>query len=485
MNRKNYEQRADAFLGEVLTEHFDVGAGLKDTLELTPIYERYADLFTVEMVRARLVERETPAGRYLADFVVGEYLENQVKDLTEEIANAELAATLPWDGKTVAYQEVPGLLMNEADRYRRNTLAQLYHSRQAEFNPKRILRFNRLHDWASRLGFADYVAAYDELRSLNLKWLAEQMAWLLDVTEKPFDAELNARLAEIDVPREEAGIWDVAIMFRALELDPLFPADRMLPALKRTLAGMGIDLDAQSNVLLDTEPRPLKSPRAFCCDVRAPTDVRLVIKPIGGVDDYRALFHEAGHAEHYAHVDVDLEFAYRRLGDWSVTETFAYLLEHLVLNAAWLEGVMGWKPAEYEPAIRAFRFSQLWLLRRYAAKINYELELHAGLVDGKAKSYVHWLRRGCRVRIPPQRYLADVDDGFYAAQYLRAWMFEAQLREHMERTFGAEWFANRAAGEFLKGLWRIGQQHTIEELAHRIGVAALGVNPLIRQLTSP
>ena len=35
-------------------------------------------------------------------------------------------------------------------------------------------------------------------------------------------------------------------------------------------------------------------------------DVRLVIQPRGGWDDYAALLHEGGHAEHFAHVDPAL-----------------------------------------------------------------------------------------------------------------------------------------------------------------------------------
>ncbi len=487
MDQTTYEQKADAFLAEVLTEYYEVRAGLKETLELTPIYERYADLFAEETVRERLDEREATAGhagRYLADFAVEGYLENEVKGLSEEITNAELAATVPWDGEDVAFQDVPILLMNEDDRHRRHALARLYHSRQAEFNPLRIRRWNRLHDRTRDLGFEDYVAAFDQHRAANLHRLAEQMSWLLEVTEDAFEAELSTRLARHGVPRAEAGVWDVAAMLRAKEFDPLFPADQMLPALRETLSGLGIELDEQANVRLDTESRPLKSPRAFCAGVHVPDDVRLVIKPTGGVDDYRSLFHEAGHAEHFAHVSADLDLAHRRLGDNAVTETYAFLLEHLLFQPAWLESVLGLEPAQYEPAIRSLRFGLLWLVRRYAAKLNYELELHAGLVKGKAAAYVHWLKRGCRVQIPPERYLADVDDGFYVAQYLRAWIFEAQLRHYLETTFGDAWFAEPAAGEFLVDLWRVGQQYPVEELARQIGAEGLDLNPLAEQLTA-
>ena len=80
----------------------------------------------------------------------------------------------------------------------------------------------------------------------------------------------------------------------------------MLPALEATLTDLGIDLRSQANVHLDLESRPNKSPRAFCAPIEVPGKVMLVIQPIGGKDDWEALFHEAGHTEHYAHTSGTL-----------------------------------------------------------------------------------------------------------------------------------------------------------------------------------
>ena len=109
----------------------------------------------------------------------------------------------------------------------------------------------------------------------------------------------------------------------------------MLPALEATLEGLGIDLRAQQNIHLDVEDRPLKTPRAFCSPIEVPGRVMLVIKPMGGPDDWHALFHEAGHAEHFAHTSPSLSMEARRLGDNAVTEGWAMLLEYLVDDPAW------------------------------------------------------------------------------------------------------------------------------------------------------
>ena len=51
---------------------------------------------------------------------------------------------------------------------------------------------------------------------------------------------------------------------------------------------------------MDLEARPFKSPRPFCASISVPDEIKLVVNPHGGQQDYRALFHEAGHAQQNA-----------------------------------------------------------------------------------------------------------------------------------------------------------------------------------------
>ena len=104
---------------------------------------------------------------------------------------------------------------------------------------------------------------------------------------------------------------------------------------------MGIDVAPSPACCSTPSARPKKSPRAFCAPVQVPDEVYLVIAPVGGRDDYAALFHEAGHTEHYAHVDAALPVEYRYLGDNSVTEGFAFLFEHLTSDPEWLRRRLG------------------------------------------------------------------------------------------------------------------------------------------------
>ena len=219
---------------------------------------------------------------------------------------------------------------------------------------------------------------------------------------------------------------------------PAFPADRLVASFADTLDGLGIDLRGQANVHLDAEPRRTKSPRAFCSIPRVPDEIYLVIAPTGGRDDYGALFHEGGHVEHYANTDPGLAFEFRHLGDNSVSESFAFLIEHLVEDREWLRDKLGVE--DPGPATAHARAFKLVMLRRYAAKLAYELELHgpSATLSEMPGRYAELLTEAIRVPWPRASWLADVDGGFYAACYLRAWTLETHWRR---RARGAVRFA--------------------------------------------
>ena len=124
------------------------------------------------------------------------------------------------------------------------------------------------------------------------------------------------------------------------------------------------------------------------------------------------------------------------------------------------------------------------MMRRYAAKLSYELELHRKGVDGMAATYASELGRVLKFRVPEDQYLVDLDDGFYAAQYLRAWIFDAQMRAALREEHGDTWWSTEGAGRFLKQQWSTGQKYTVEELLTGVGYAGLDINPFAEELDS-
>jgi hypothetical protein len=78
-------------------------------------------------------------------------------------------------------------------------------------------------------------------------------------------------------------------------------------------------------------------------------------------------------------------------------------------------------------------------------------------------------------------YLFDMDGEFYSADYLRAWLGEAQLREHLAKEYGETWWANVAAGKFLLELWQESSRPDAEQVIAQIGAQPLDAGALERR----
>jgi len=281
----------------------------------------------------------------------------------------------------------------------------------------------------------------------------------------------------------EARRHDLARLFRAPEFDGSLVPERLREAAEAPLRRMGIDPMAEGRITVDDAERPGKLPRAFVATPRIPDEILLVVRPSGGPDDYAAYLHELGHALHFAYTDPGLPVEDRRLGDPSVTEAFAFLWDGQLRERRWLARFGG--VGHPQDLLRFAALHKLWFLRRYAAKLAYELLLHKdGPGARAAETYRDLLSEAMLVEWPTETYLADVDPFFYAARYLRAWIFEARLRERLRERFDEEWYRNDRAKPFLLDLWRRGQRDRLEELAEELELGPPSLDPLLSQIAA-
>jgi hypothetical protein len=487
-----YRRDAELFLEEIDREYYLQGAGHKPDLAIEPIYERYEALFEREAVdrvgeaRGSAKGEEERRLRYLHQFALDGYLGSITRELETRVAELEASLEVDLGAETIPYRMAPVVQANEEDGDRRAAIEAARNAVLVErLNPLHLEELESAHSAVVELGWPSYLDAYSDVRAVDLRALAQQLERFAESTDggyaRTVDPELQRNVGRsIDELRRS----DLARFFRAAHLDELFPSDRMVPALRRTLAGLGIDLDAQSNVTLDTESRETKSPRAFCSTPRVPEEVYLVLPPIGGREDYAALFHEAGHAEHYGCTDAELAFEFRHLGDNSVTESFAFLMEGLTASPEWLASILGADGAE--AAIEHARAARLVMLRRYSAKIAYEVELHGPGADLAAMPDRYSTLLGDRIGVPWPRetWLSDVDPSFYVACYLRAWALEVDWRESLRERFGNAWFEDPEAGAWLRSLWARGQRLDADRLLDDATGGSLDFGRLAMELTA-
>ena len=487
-----YRADAEAFLERIEREYYLQGAGHKSELELELVYAAYEGLFSADRVAALRELASSASGeearglRYLTQFALDGLLGALTKAEAQESARLEATLELELDGEPVPFRQAAVEQANEADPDRREALQRAQDEAvESEITPLLRAALERSHETCRELGWAGYADAYADLRQLDFAALEHRTRELLDATEAAYPEALAPRLDASGLPQlGELRRSDLPRFFRAADLDAGFDAELLRPAFAATVAGLGINLHAQSNVHLDADPRPTKSPRAFCAPLRVPDEVYLVIAPVGGREDFGALMHEGGHTEHYAHVDRGLAFEYRYLGDNGVTESFAFLLERLPEDPTWLA-----EQLEIDAASGVAdhaRAAWLVLLRRYCAKLSYERELHGERPDCERMParYAELLGAATGVRWPAETWLTDVDPGFYVVCYLRAWALETHWRRHLRERFGERWYAEPQAGAWLRDLWRHGQRLSAEELLAETLDESLDFGPLIAELTT-
>jgi hypothetical protein len=484
----SYSADVERFLSRLEEAQYRQFAGLDPSMGLESIYADHASLYepaAIDRLRdmASGADDDAAQARELLGFALREHLASTVADLTERIAAAEASARIMWRGEAVPYRAAWNRAADIANRAERNGLAGSYLEAVELINPLRQERFERIAEAVRAIGYESVPAMVRATAGFDPDVLAAEQRQFLAESETVYYAALRRYLAEIDIEQGDGARIDLDRVLRGAGWDSWFGGRGMLPALRATMAGMGIDIDAQATITLDIEEREGKAPRAFCSPVKVPSDIRLVVQPHGGWDDYAALLHESGHSQHFAHVAADLPVAYRLLGDDSLTEGYGWLLETLLGEPAWLMDVAGMPETEAIAFADFHAFWQLAALRATAAKLVYELYLHSGVDAGLVREqYAGMLGLSLGVRTPPEDYLARTDDGLLVARYARSFMVAGSLAAWLRSRSGEAWWRSADAGEALRRSWSRGQQWNAEDVVAHLGYDHLDWRPVLRQI---
>ena len=138
------------------------------------------------------------------------------------------------------------------------------------------------------------------------------------------------------------------------------------------------------------------------------------------------------------------------------------LFEHLVDDPAWLSRRLDF--ARPEDFAEESAVSLLYVVRRYAGKLLYELELHGDVeLESMRARYVELVGDATKIEPSATDFLADVDEGFYCTCYLRAWAFHTQIESLRRPERGRAWVTRPGAGSLRRELWGGGERRTAAE----------------------
>ncbi|MBI4859354.1 MAG: hypothetical protein HY815_03725 [Candidatus Riflebacteria bacterium] len=491
MDLASYRASARQFQTELTLEKYQHHAGIKEELAIEPIYRKYGELFTdsavkelFELHRHAQADGEKPL-RHLLHFTCEHSLNAEVFAEDQELARVQSTADLDVGGQKLSFHEAAVHLSNELDPARR---ARLFDARMeviARSNPLRVQRMNKLHSKARVLFSMPYTELYQHLTRVNFPVLKTQLENFLGASESYYSTHLERYARDtLGLELGQVRAADVPLLMRGHRYDHLFPQDRILSLLKRTLMGLGVDLKKQTNIVIDSAERASKSSIPHCFPVQVPQEVYLVFRPQGSAFDFLTLFHEAAHALHHGFTSENEPFEFHVLGDPAVGETYGFLFEYLTLNEDWLQDFLKLPQGDTD-LLEFTQFRKLYLLRRYAARFLFELVLHSRDDVGDPSlpdEYAQQQQKALLLPAEPAVFLHDLEETFYGTRFLRGWIFEAELREILIARFGSRWYSRPAAGDFLRELWSFGFRYDCDELAARIRRWGLNVDPITREL---
>lgn len=483
--------RLDDFLAELATLHYRHGAGLTAELPVGALYASLPELTSPEtfasateaLEKARS-KNDTLAVRRLQlmrDFLAGQIEEALAAEDVEALAKLESEARLPVDDTALSFAEALAQLPRETNRARRALLERAVGNFLWENKGRYGARREAALRVAEALRAKDYPSLREDVSGIPFSKLTEAAQETLRTTEDAYRDVLGYALKKLEptlraLPSGEARRHDLQAALRAPWMAPFFKREDTLPAVTRWLTEWSLTPNAEGRIRIDDEERPGKASRPFAASVRVPDEIRLVLRPLSGMDALGSLLHEMGHAQHLAHVSATAPLEFRRLADASVNEAHASLFERLLLNPEWLKRYLRLPSSTAKDATRLAAFQALAVLRRYCAKLPYELSLSTqGASADRADEYADGQRRALFVEAHPGFFLYDVDPQLHSARYLRAWALETRLTARLTERFNEDFFRNPAAASWLKGLYARGGTDDAEALATELSGTALSI----------
>ncbi len=493
------QREVDAFRGEARTliesqqeRAYHAWADGQDA-HLAETYRGHEKLYSVETTKKLLAVINqaqdadfSRAVRYLRRHLLSALTGHELVAWSDPIDALEDKATFSLDNQTYRYAELTSLLAKEPDAARRRRLYDAASPVADQLNTAHQTLDAKVTEVAHTLGFTDALELAGELRGIDVSTLEGTARALLDQTDAFYIATLHqVSASQLQLDADKLTPADNPRLLSTARFDASFPAEAELPTLQKTLAGMDLPLEHFPMVKLDGEVRPKKNPLPRTFAVLVPGDIRLTYEPKVGVIAAQNLFHELGLAIAYADSTTPW-FEFKMLGSDSVRQAPGFLLQRLLSNPEWVKTYLVRLPsAEQKEYLRLQTLRQLFVARRYAAKILFELALHSGQANDPAKLYQNLLSRAYGYRVDEaaaQRWALDHDPLFESVPVFRAWLLEAMLDAKLEKTYGDRWFERKEVGRFLKDLWSSGEKPSAEEVAEQLGAKSIEPTAFVQRL---
>lgn len=490
MQIESYRANLEAFELNLQRELYAYYSGLKDRFELTSVYSDYSDLFSAENIREVQAELEKTGTSFpsrskslakILQYLVDQRLDRHTAQLTQDITRFETRQTFMWEGEKLHLFQVPARLRNEIDASKRRKLGELSAAALCEADELRCRKMDQLQTTAANLGFQNYIKARESISGVDYRGLMEGLDAALSRLDDCYTERMRASMGTtLGIPLQEAGSWDLPRWRMLNDRVEIFPSSNLMPVVDCIVTDLGVRPERSGAVSIDLNPKAAWFSGAVCIPVRVPQEIKIAMRPESGARYYAGLLHEMGHACHLAWTDASLPVEHRAWGDRALSESYAFLLERFILEPAWLERMFSFSSSR-----EFLRFQALYrtfLVRRCAGNLHFALRVYSGApAEDIPYIYSETMMKYTGLRYTQESWAEAFAEGLESADYLRGWVLERLLREHIHTRYGK--IPNHSASGFLKEIWETGHLYSANELCREIGIGTLEPQILADELS--
>ncbi|HET8894913.1 MAG TPA: hypothetical protein VFM96_12540, partial [Gaiellaceae bacterium] len=340
-----YESRLQQYVYERSEEGRAVRVGEKEVSEQAAIVARYRDLFTRDQVESlRDAENGAKGAERERLYRLRKTCESGI--VTSELAEQDDALENAILGTKVAFRGEELTLMSALARLAvldgyadREELGELAITASSGLNGERLALLTANEELEADLsGEPDPVSRNEDEKAISLFALEAALVAASDSTTAAYARLRDKWFDKLLGPERDAlpKSQHVSYVRRLSPLESTYPKEGAADICLATVRALGFDMTSMPNIRLDLEDRPQKNPRACVIPSNPPELVHLITLAQGGLSDYQAFMHEAGHALHYAGVSPNLPYTFRSISrDHALTEIYSYIFEAITREPGW------------------------------------------------------------------------------------------------------------------------------------------------------
>ena len=427
--------------GELLWTRWTTGAGPMPASALAD-HPQLAQRDNAELVRAAAAKStgvDATALRLLAQQISTQAAAREAATEIDalERARAQLSFAASGDLKPEhGERDLDKLLSDEADGKKRAATALAEAQAAAALQPLALARDAAQEKALGSTSWTSLMEAAHGMPVADLAALAEKTLAATETVAAQAVADSSVRNLGVTIDRLRRA--DLPRLVRQAPADSEFVAGHAWPAVVQVLGAIGAVPPQQLKV--DTEPSPSKGARPLALLVDPPTDVRLSLRPSGGIAEQRATLHEGARAMGGVST-TQQRWELAQLGDGSAAEGVALLFESLAGDPGWLREATSLRGEPLDDLVHTEVTRRLLAARRAAAQVLFEIKRREGPRTAEAYAALY---RGLAQRATfavltnddAQRWTLQADAWIPAAPQLLGALLAAQLEVSLRTPAG-------------------------------------------------